>query len=497
MHTPIPQPLQQLITQRTGLLLRDTELGELSRYVAERMAALKMTNVKAFLARLTASEEEWADLYRVITTGESYFLRDRGQISLLQSHILPDLLARRAKERTLSVWSAGCSTGEEVYSLAILLDQIGTECSLDLAGWRITLLGTDLNPAACRHAQAGVYGKWSFRGVPAEIQSRYFLPHGADQWRVKEPLRRFVRFHPLNLLQDAYPAAGSVDLILCRNVLIYMTDPAIVQVVEKFAQSLRPDGYLLTGHGEFQGQSRQGLISQLLPGSTVYRRQTQPSGTTLTPPTDARSINRGTPPTPIGPSTWPRPSALTRESVSPPAPSVDSRSPQFQEKLTTAQAALDRGESDQAMRVAQEILAQAPEFVPAYLLLAQAQANLGHLSQAQELCAEAIKINPLAPMPHYLLAHIAQELGDLGAAHRHYQKILYLDPSFVPALLELSMLMDQPEERNRAKQLRRSAREALLALPSDQRVAPYTENAGQLLAQWADDGEIAKNGIAS
>ena len=82
MHTPIPQPLQQLITQRTGLLLRDTELGELSRYVAERMAALKMTNVKAFLARLTASEEEWADLYRVITTGESYFLRDRGQISL-------------------------------------------------------------------------------------------------------------------------------------------------------------------------------------------------------------------------------------------------------------------------------------------------------------------------------------------------------------------------------------------------------------------------------
>ncbi len=276
MKTPIESSLQQIITERTGLLLRDSELGELSRHVAARMAALKISDGSLFLARLATDNEEWSALYKVITTGESYFLRDQGQIALLRSHILPELLERRSQERTLSVWSAGCSTGEEVYSLAILLDQIATERSLDLTGWRINLLGTDLNPQACRHAEAGIYGKWSFRGVAAEVQSRYFIQQKHDEWRVNNNLRRFVHFRPLNLSQDFYPPAGSVDLILCRNVLIYFADSAIAQVVDKFSKTLRPGGYLLTGHGELQGQLHTGLTAQFLPGSTVYRRQGQP-----------------------------------------------------------------------------------------------------------------------------------------------------------------------------------------------------------------------------
>jgi len=491
MKTSSDSSLQQIITERTGLLLRDTELGELNRYVAARMAALKISDVQLFVARLKTSTEEWSALYKVITTGESYFLRDQGQIDLLRTYILPELLARRSQERTLSVWSAGCSTGEEVYSLAMLLDQIATEGSLDLAGWRISLLGTDLNPQACRHAEAGIYGKWSFRGVSAQVQSRYFTQQKHEEWRVNSTLRRFVHFRPLNLLQDLYPPAGSVDLILCRNVLIYFADAAIAQVVDKFSKTMRPDGYLLTGHGELQGQIFTGLTAQFLPGSTVYRpQQSQPP--VGRQPTRPKIVHA-----PVA-----RPSGLAFErsraaSVPAHAPLADTSAPQIREWLTTAQTALDRGEARQAAQLAEQVLARTPSSVPAWLILAQAQANLGRLAQAKESCNQAIKLDPLSLQPHYLLAHIAQESGDADAARHHYQKTLYLDPSFVPALLELSMLMDQPNEQARSRQLRRSAREHLLAMPPDQRVAPYTESAGQLLAHWTGDTETTQDGFVS
>ncbi len=484
--------LQQLITERTGLLLQDTELGELRRHVAARMAALKIADVDLFLAKLATSNEEWSALYKVITTGESYFLRDQGQIDLLYSHILPDLLTRRSQARSLSVWSAGCSTGEEVYSLAILLDQIAAERSLDLAGWRISLLGTDLNPQACRHAQAGIYGKWSFRGVPVGVQNRYFSQQGHNEWRVNDTLRRFVHFRPLNLLQDPYPPGGSVDLILCRNVLIYFANAAIAQVVDKFSQTLRPDGYLLIGHGELQGQTHPALTAQFLPGSTVYRRQGQPS---VAPRPQAPAAPR---------STRPRVQTSAARSVSLPrgrpnvatASLTDASPPQIQEWLATAQAALDRGETCQATHLAERVLTQSPSSVPAYLILAQAQANLGQLARARSLCTKAIKLDPLSPQPHYLLAHIAQESMDADEARQHYQKTLYLDPVFVPALLELSMLLDQPNEQGRSRQLRHSAREHLLAMPPDQRIIPYTESAGDLLAHWLDDPETTQDGFA-
>ncbi|MBP8107669.1 MAG: tetratricopeptide repeat protein [Caldilineaceae bacterium] len=490
MKTPIESSLQQIITERTGLLLRDSELGELSRHVAARMAALKISDGSLFLARLATDNEEWSALYKVITTGESYFLRDQGQIALLRSHILPELLERRSQERTLSVWSAGCSTGEEVYSLAILLDQIATERSLDLTGWRINLLGTDLNPQACRHAEAGIYGKWSFRGVAAEVQSRYFIQQKHDEWRVNNNLRRFVHFRPLNLSQDFYPPAGSVDLILCRNVLIYFADSAIAQVVDKFSKTLRPGGYLLTGHGELQGQLHTGLTAQFLPGSTVYRPQGQPPVARQPIRPKIRQVASARP---VGlPHDRPR-----AASVPAPALVTDARSSQIREWLATAQTALDRGDANQATQLAERILAQTPSSVPAYLILARAQANLGQLSQAKELCHKAIKIDPLSPQPHYLLAHIAQESMDSETARQHYQKTLYLDPSFVPALLELSMLLDQPNEQARSRQLRRSAREQLLTLSPDQRIAPYAESAGQLLAHWTGEPETTHDGQTS
>ncbi len=494
MKTATDASLQQIITERTGLLLRDSELGELNRHVAARMAALKISDVRLFLTRLAASNEEWSALYKVITTGESYFLRDQGQIGLLRSHILPELLARRSQARTLSVWSAGCSTGEEVYSLAILLDQIATERALDLTGWRISLLGTDLNPQACRHAEAGIYGKWSFRGVPSEVQSRYFTQQTHNEWRVNNNLRRFVHFRPLNLFQDLYPPAGSVDLILCRNVLIYFADAAIALVVDKFSKTLGPDGYLLTGHGELQGQTHTGLTAQFLTGSTVYRRQEPPP---VAPRPQMSAAPRSTRPKvmqsavarpvslPLG-----RPDAAT-------APLTDARAPQIREWLAAAQTALDRGEASQATHLAERILAQMPSSVPAYLILAQAQANLGRLAQARDFCTKAIKLDPLSPQPHYLLAHIAQESMDADAARLHYQKTLYLDPSFIPALLELSMLLDQPNEQGRSRQLRRSAREYLMAMPPNQRIVPYAESAGQLLAHWTGDPETSQDGLAS
>lgn len=455
--------LQAMISRQTGLHLRETELVDLDRYVENRVATLRLPQSVAFIDRLAADPDEWRALVATITTGESYFLRDQGQMTLLRTQILPDLLARRSRERTLSIWSAGCSTGEEVYSLAILLDQIATEENLDLADWSVTLLGTDLNDLACRRAKTGDYGNWSFRGVPAAVQTRYFTRHGQG-WRVVDSLRRHVHFRPLNLLEDAYPPARSVDLILCRNVLIYFTPEAISTVIDKLSQTLRGDGYLITGHGELQGVNLGGLVSQVLPNSVVYRpRPTAPARTATLPhpPTGpVPSVSS----LPLSP--WPLPGAATLS----PAPTTDSG--RTEAPVRAVPPAIQRS-----------IRAATQEKLDA----AQVHANAGRLQQAESLCRQAVDLEPLAPLPHYLLAHIAQEKADVRAARTHYQKALYLDPDYIPALLELSLLLDQPQEAARARHLRRTALDLLLALPSEQPITPYAETAGQLLAQWPQD----------
>lgn len=201
-------------------------------------------------------------------TGETYFFRDRGQFDLLRFRLLPELIGRRREAKILRLWSAGCASGEEAYSLAMLVDMLLPERE----EWDILILGTDIDPAALEKARRGRYGQWSFRLVSAGLQRRYFRREG-EEWELDEGIREMARFRALDLIGGDFPDAElrDMDLILCRNVFIYFRPEEVERVAAKMAAALSEGGYLMTGHTELMGHTVAGLTSRLFPEGVVYQ----------------------------------------------------------------------------------------------------------------------------------------------------------------------------------------------------------------------------------
>jgi chemotaxis protein methyltransferase CheR len=203
-----------------------------------------------------------------ITISETQLFRLQGQFDALAEHVMPALVAGRAAGR-LRLWSAGCSTGEEAWSLAIVVER-----SLP-PGWDATVLATDVDEAALERARLGVYGARSFRGVPDWVRARWFSPVGPGRWEVDARLRRRVRFATLNLVADDYPAAGGtagVDVLLCRNVLMYLTAGARAAVAGRLARCLAPGGWLAVAPAEVSAATFPGLSVEHFPLAVLHRR---------------------------------------------------------------------------------------------------------------------------------------------------------------------------------------------------------------------------------
>lgn len=188
--------------------------------------------------------EEFSTIVDLLTIHETYFFREDHQLHALCREILP-LLVKRRTDRTLRIWSAGCSTGEEVYSIAMLVAGLP-----ELADWRIEITGSDISQRVLETARRGVYPASAFRTTPPEIQSRYFHADG-NAFRIDDSIKRMVSFFSFNLADvDRAAMLPKMDVIFCRNVIIYFDLPIKKRVIEMFRQRLRDGGYLLLGHSE-------------------------------------------------------------------------------------------------------------------------------------------------------------------------------------------------------------------------------------------------------
>ncbi|HET7322063.1 MAG TPA: protein-glutamate O-methyltransferase CheR, partial [Longimicrobiaceae bacterium] len=241
--TPLQlEPLLHWIAGRTGLV-HDEQRHDAAVAAVEQLAKrTSLSDPRALRRRLEADSGALDDFLAELTIGETYFLRDPKQMAVIREEVLPDVAAHRG-ERGLRLWSAGCSTGEEPYSLAILLKEHGL-------GTGAEVLGTDLSRARLAVARRGRYRAWSFRGVPDEVRDRYFHPAGSE-WELSPAIRAAVDFRYLNLVEDRFPSLSTgvwgMDLILCRNVLIYLDADSRRQVVRKLFDSLAEGGWLLLG----------------------------------------------------------------------------------------------------------------------------------------------------------------------------------------------------------------------------------------------------------
>ncbi|AFZ20026.1 CheR family methyltransferase [Allocoleopsis franciscana] len=267
----------QLIAKHTGLEIRERDKATLSEKIALRMKDIKLDVPESYYQLLKSSTsesyQEWKKLVNLLTNSESYFFRDKDQFDLLRNHLLPELIKCKENSKTLRVCSAGCSSGEEPYSLAILLEELLPNPE----EWNLTILGIDINQEALHKAELGIYRPWSFRRVEKEIMQQYFqlINH---QYHINTSIKQMVKFQNLNLFKEVFPCSNSelqdLDLILCRNVFIYFEPSAIAKVLEKFYKALQPLGYLITGHAELSGQNLSQFQTKVFPESVVYQKIT-------------------------------------------------------------------------------------------------------------------------------------------------------------------------------------------------------------------------------
>jgi len=272
----IKQAFIRLITKHTGLEIRERDQVTLSEKIFLRMKALQLSFPEDYYQLLESptfdSHQEWQKLVVLITNLESYFFRDKEQLNMLRNHLLPELINRKKNNKTIRLCSAGCSTGEEPYSLAILLKELLP----DLEEWNLLILGIDINQEALQKAKEGIYRPWSFRNTSAAIKQRYFQVIN-NQYHLAPQIKQMLTFQSLNLVKEPFPQPNSelrdFDLILCRNVFIYFEASAIAKVLDKFYHALQPLGYLITGHAELYGQKLSQFQTKVFPESLVYQRQ--------------------------------------------------------------------------------------------------------------------------------------------------------------------------------------------------------------------------------
>jgi chemotaxis protein methyltransferase CheR len=267
--------LRAYLKTRSGLALS----GEKRYLVESRLGPICRRFNLADLGALVTALKGGRDLameravVEAMTTNETFFFRDRTPFDLFRDVLLPEAMARRAAQRRLRIWCAAASTGQEPYSLAMMLQDAAPR----LSGWTVDIIGTDLSTEVLEKAKAGLYSHFEVqRGLPVQSLIKHFEQVG-EQWRISASLRQMVDYRPLNLLQP-FDSLGTFDIIYCRNVLIYFDAPTKGDVLARLSNSLAADGALLLGAAE----TVIGLTEKLVP-NTKHRGLYNQAGAALAP----------------------------------------------------------------------------------------------------------------------------------------------------------------------------------------------------------------------
>lgn len=239
--------LAKLLKERSGLVVSPEKVYLLESRLTPVARRFNLENLDKLAdeIRYKPTEGLLREVTEAMTTNESFFFRDNTPFDLLQKQILPMLTARRTTQKKLRIWCAACSTGQEPYSIAMILN----EQKAKWAGWNIEILGTDLASTVLRRAQEGIYSQFEVqRGLPIQLMVKYFTQVG-ESWQLAKEIRDMVKFKELNLLGN-FSSLGTFDVVFCRNVLIYFDAPTKGQVLERIRQVMPTDGSLILGAAE-------------------------------------------------------------------------------------------------------------------------------------------------------------------------------------------------------------------------------------------------------
>jgi chemotaxis protein methyltransferase CheR len=427
-------------------------LAEVSTYVGERLGLSFPENRWGDLARILSTlaketgegaEELWQRLRAApddslmetlaprLTIGETYFFRDQACFDALEQQVFPELWERRRQDKRLKIWSAGSSTGEEAYTLAILLFRL-----LPLRrDWEIIILATDVNRRALAQAALGVFGEWSFRQMPPKRREQYFEPLGGGRWRLRESIRKMVTFAPLNLAEGRYPSpqngTAEVDVIFCRHTLMYLKPEVITSCMDRLHQALLPGGWLILSPAEGFLAPMDKFTPVTFPGTIFYRKKTRE---TMAPEEFSGLV-------PLAPR--PAPDNLTRPgfeaSVSRPSLPTWEERKESRPGTETAAVFSDRAASEDG-QPKEDGPPEKPVFGEQLAAEAKRLADEGRHAEALVLCRQAIEGDRLNAGYYCLMANILEENSQEEEARSFLQRAIYLDPELVVAHFALGNL---------------------------------------------------------
>ena len=435
--------LSDLIAMKMGLYYPKKRWRDLERAIAAAAPELDMPDTETAARHLLSTSlarRQIEILACHLTIGETYFFREQKCLDILEESILPELIRKCIKNnRRLRIWSAGCCTGEEPYSIAILLDRLFKKYGGE---WNATILATDINPIFLNRAAEGLYREWAFRGTPGWVKERYFKQRKNGLFEIAPHIRERVTFSYLNLAEDVYRAlsvdTSAMDVIFCRNVLMYFSPQAVRRIGQGFHRSLADNGWLVISPVDMSSDSFSQFRLHTFPGTPLYQKieSVDPHKNSdyfsfaFSSEALYELVSASVPP----PSPHDQKTSLPLGSAGPhklpPVMNLIAR------PKNTQDVANRSANQEQSNTLYQE---------------ARRYADRGDLTRAVKQCEEAIAANKLNPAAYYLLATIHQELGQDKEAMRCLMNTLYLDPDLVLAHFALGSLCLSHGKRREAE----------------------------------------------
>jgi chemotaxis protein methyltransferase CheR len=507
---------RDLVSRQSGLYFPEKKRDDLAHglYKALQNRPQFHDNLSAYYQYLERAEtsEARAELDRLInllTIGETHFFRDRAQFDALNNHVLPALLERKREAATaagsdtpqIRVWSAGCATGEEAYSLAILL----REAIPDIERWRVMILATDINSDSLTHARQAIYSDWSFRERRALAMRPLYFSKIGQGYQLQDEIRQMVTFAQHNLVEDDFPAAVNntiaMDMIMCRNVTIYFAEQATRRLVEKFYAALNNTGWLIVGHSEPSLFNYHNYQIHRLPGTILNQKNGQCSATAhaQSPPKTAeisRPVSKDSERQPegmkAGETFQPKPRKAVQTRPKPPRrtglltlASMDSTDSWQLDPYRAARKLLSEGHIERAIVTLEGAMPVFPtsQRPYAYCLLARAYADQGDWQQARHWCLKAIHLDKLLAEAYLVLSMVDEQEGHVPQAIANLKKAIYLDRELPLAHFHLAVLYRKHGEWEQAGRALKNSEKILANWPADE-IIPDSGGtcAGTLLA---------------
>lgn len=417
--------VKSCVLKHSGLSYYHDKDEDFATRLSRRLAARGVSNCKAYLRLLTSQDSGDSEMDRLVgelTIGETYFFRQREHFDLLRHTILPDVVRRNRATRRLRIWSAGCATGPEPYSISLLLK---LDLRTELAGWDVSIVATDINVEFLAQAERALFAEWALRGVPDQFKMRCFVQEG-KLWRLRPEFRNGVTFEYDNLASDVRRRNDQpFDVILCRNVLIYFSPDQAASVIARFHRCLAPGGWLLVGYAEPNFDMFRAFETVSVPDATAYRKP----GGEFSQTTEIR----------WEPFVWNDPS---------PAQDYEGNiaSPVFKPPDLTG----------------------APNPETASVEDVRILADSGHWDAATELCDKLLKAEPLDPVIHFVSALIQEHFGAQAEARAAFQRAIYLDRQFALAHYHLGTSLERDGQQALAQRAFRNTLDIVAALPEDE-----------------------------